>query len=257
MKDREGGGGENINPCLLIPIYDNEDTIEGVVESLASHGLPCLIVDDGSSLATREVLAKIDATHSWVQVEHLPRNGGRGVALTAGYREAARRGFTHVLQLDADGQHAAEDVPAMLAAAAACPRAMILGDPQFDESAPPARRYGRQISRFWVWVETCSFAIHDPLCGFRCLPLAPVVTLLDRVRCGARMEFDVALLVRLAWTGVPVRNVPTQVVYFEGGVSHFDVLWDNLRISGSHTRLVLAMLLRLPLLILRRLRGAS
>jgi len=241
-----------LRPCLLITIYDNRDTIRGVVESLARFDLPCLIVDDGSGPETREVLAELAYAHTWVDVERLPVNSGRGAALELGYRSAARRGFSHAIQLDADGQHTAADIPAFLDAAAQEPKAMILGDPQFDASAPAERRYGRQISRFWVWVETFSFAIHDPLCGFRCLPLGPTIELLDRVGCGKRMEFDTAILVRLFWVGVPVRNLPTRVIYFEDGLSHFDLLWDNVRISLMHTRLVLAMLLRLPLLWMGR-----
>ncbi len=235
-----------LRPCLLIPIYDNRDTIRDVVESLAGFGLPCLIVDDGSGPETREVLAELVDAYPWVQVERLPVNAGRGAALERGYRSAAGRGFTHVIQLDADGQHAAADIPAFIESAREKPEAMVLGDPQFDASAPAGRRYGRQISRFWVWVETFSFDIHDPLCGFRCLPLRPLIETLDRVSCGKRMEFDAAILVRLYWAGVPVCNLPTCVAYFEDGLSHFDLLWDNVRISLMHTRLVLAMLLRLP-----------
>jgi hypothetical protein len=129
----------------------------------------------------------------------------------------------------------------------------VLGAPIFDASAPRSRLVGRRVSRFWVHVETLSLAIHDPLCGFRCLPLAPTVDLLSRVTLGDRMEFDPEIAVRLVWDGLPVANIPTRVTYFPGGLSHFDPLGDNFRISWAHTRLVVGMLRRrLPLARARR-----
>ena len=100
-----------MNPCVLIPIYDHKDPIRGVVESLVPHGLPCLIVDDGSDAATRSVLSELEAEFDLVSVRRRERNGGRGAALKTGYRWAAERGFSHVVQVDADGQHLARDVP--------------------------------------------------------------------------------------------------------------------------------------------------
>jgi glycosyltransferase involved in cell wall biosynthesis len=228
-----------VKPCLLIPIYNHGGTIAEVVASLAYLDLPCLIVDDGSDAETRAELDRLERRHAWVEVLRLPRNGGRGVALKAGYRHAAARGMTHTLQLDADGQHAAADVPQFLKSAKENPAALVLGEPIFDESAPKSRLYGRKLSQWLVWLETWSFAIHDPLYGFRCFPLAPTVALLDAVATGDRMDFDVDVAVRLAWAGVPIENVPTRVVYHEGGISHFQLFYDNVRLVALHTRLVL------------------
>jgi hypothetical protein len=137
------------------------------------------------------------------------------------------------------------------------PGALLLGSPIYDDTAPVARRYGRWLSRFWVWVETCSLEIADPLCGMRCLPLAETLRLLDRVPCGDRMEFDPELSVRLVWAGTRAVNVPTRVRYPEGGISHFDVLRDNARISWLHTRLFFQMLPRSPRLLARQLGGSA
>jgi len=240
-----------VNPGLLIPIYNHGSTIASVVEGLAPLGLRCLIVDDGSDEATRRVLRDLDARYEWVRVERRSPNAGRGSALRFGYRLASELGHTHAMQLDADGQHDPADVPTFLEAARRHPDAQVLGSPIFDGSAPAARRYGRWLSRFWVWLETCSLEIADPLCGMRCLPLGPTLRVLDASRCGDRMDFDPELVVRLAWAGVPAVNVPVRVRYFEAGISHFDVFRDNLRMTWLHARLCLETLPRLGRLLAR------
>lgn len=244
-----------MNPCLLIPIYNHKDTIRDVLGSLAYVGLPCLVIDDGSDEATRRVLDGAAREFPWVSVERLPRNRGRGAALRHGYRLARQRGYSHAVQLDADGQHDAADVPKLLEAAKQHPHALVLGAPVFDATAPRSRLVGRRISRFWVHVETLSLAIRDPLCGFRCMPLAPTVDLLSRTTLGDRMEFDPEIAVRLVWDGVAVANVPTRVRYFVDGLSHFHPLRDNALISWAHTRLVFGTLRRLPRLLARRRRS--
>jgi glycosyltransferase involved in cell wall biosynthesis len=246
-----------VNPCLLIPIYNHPDTIGEVVSGLESLRLPCLIVDDGSDRATRAVLADLDAKHEWVRVVHRDENGGRGAALRTGYQRAAELGHSHAIQLDADGQHATADLPGVIDAVRRRPEALVLGAPHFDESAPTSRRYGRLISKLWVWIETCSGEIHDPLCGLRGIPLEATIRVFDRVACGDRMDFDPEIAVRLVWAGTPVVNVPVGVRYFADGVSHFDLWRDNLRISWLHTRLFAGMLLRLPGLVARRFRSAA
>ena len=116
-----------MNPCLLIPIYDHKDPIGGVVASLAGHGLRCFIVDDGSDEATQEVLRALEAANSWVRIYRRKHNGGRGAALKTGYRLAAQSGFSHAIQLDADGQHDAADVPRFLEEIERDPSALVLG----------------------------------------------------------------------------------------------------------------------------------
>jgi glycosyltransferase involved in cell wall biosynthesis len=241
-----------VNPCLLITIYNHGDSIGAVLEALAPLDLPCLVIDDGSDEATGKVLDQLDSAHPWVRLERCSRNGGRGAALKIGYRLADRLGYTHAVQIDADGQHSTDDVPLLLDAARRSPDAVVLGFPVFGADAPRSRRYGHWLSRFWVWLETCSFAIRDPLCGLRCMPLAATVRVIERVRCGDHMEFDPEITVRLAWEGVPVVNIPTRVRYFSGGISHFRLFRDNARITWLHTRLFLGMLPRAPRLVARR-----
>jgi hypothetical protein len=146
---------------------------------------------------------------------------------------------------DADGQHAVEDVPRLLEAARADPRALVLGQPFFDDSAPNVRRRARLISRFWTDIETCGRVIEDPLCGFRVYPIEAALRSGAR---GNRMDFDPEIAVRMSWLGCPVVNVRTRVRYLsaeEGGVSHFRMFRDNVLISWCHTRLVTLALFRL------------
>ncbi|BAN27567.1 glycosyltransferase family 2 protein [Caballeronia insecticola] len=242
--------GASVRTCIVIPIYNHKDAIGGTLARLAVHGLPMFVVDDGSDEATQAVLAQLAAHYAeQMTLLRLPENGGKGAAVMAGLRAARRAGYTHALQIDADGQHDANDVPAFLAAARAEPDAVILGRPVYDESVPKSRLYGRYVTHVWVWIETLSFTIRDSMCGFRLYPLDAVCALIDSVRLGTRMDFDIEILVRLHWRRVAFRTVPTRVTYATDGVSHFDVLWDNVRISASHTRLVCGMLLRLPMLL--------
>jgi glycosyltransferase involved in cell wall biosynthesis len=241
-----------LNPCLLIPIYDHKDQIRAVLDSLAGFGFDCIVIDDGSGIETRMVLDAAEKDFNWLEVYHRDFNGGRGAALTSGYRLAAKRGFTHAIQLDADGQHDARDVPRFVEAIKANPDALVLGTPIFDETVPKSRLYGRQLSRFMVWATTLSMDVSDPLCGFRGIPLAPTLSLLEQVKMGHHMEFDPQLVIQLYWRGVPVLNLPTKVVYDAAGLSHFDFVRDNLRLIGVYAQALGGMLLRSPGLLARR-----
>lgn len=240
-------------PLVVIPVYDHEHAIGAMVDGVRAEGQTCLLVDDGSRPSCAAVLRQL-AAHEGVQLLRLEVNQGKGGAMMAGFREAARLGASHVLQIDADGQHETAEIPRFLAASAAEPGAVILGTPRYDASVPKARLYGRYLTHVWIWVNTLSLSIRDSMCGFRVYPLAPVLALIDAETIGKRMDFDPEILVRLHWRGVPMRNLETPVHYPSDGVSHFDVWRDNLRISRLHARLFFGMLLRLPQLLLRTLR---
>jgi glycosyltransferase involved in cell wall biosynthesis len=247
----------SFSPCFIVPVYNHGATVGATVAALATHGLPIYLVDDGSEAATAAVLDRLAASEARVRLVRRAANGGKGAAVMSGMRAAFADGHSHALQVDADGQHSLADIPGFLAAAAEAPFALICGVPEYDASIPKGRLYGRYATHVWVWIETLSFAIEDSMCGFRVYPLAPVRGLIDQVHLGTRMDFDIEILVRLFWRGVPIINRPTRVIYPEGGVSHFRVLRDNLGISWLHTRLVFGMLWRLPMLLARRLGGAS
>jgi len=238
----------------VIPVYNHGEAIAAVVRAIRAHGLPVLLVDDGSSASCAAVLDALSAApaESGVHLLRLPVNQGKGGAVMAGLRAAQQRGWSHALQIDADGQHDASDIPRFAAAAVAQPDHFICGCPIYDESVPKARLYGRYATHVWVWINTLSLAIRDSMCGFRVYPLAAVVPLIDSVHIGRRMDFDVEVAVRLFWRGVPVVNLPTKVSYPSDGVSHFRALHDNVLISWMHTRLFFGMLVRLPLLLWRK-----
>lgn len=236
---------------VVIPVFDHEHAIGEVVARIRRHDVPCLLVDDGSRASCAAVLDRL-ATQDGVSLLRLPVNQGKGGAVMAGLREAARLGYSHALQIDADGQHDANDVPRFVAEGQAHPGHVVIGRPLFDASVPKARLYGRYATHVWVWINTLSFEIIDSMCGFRVYPLAPTLALLDRVHIGRRMDFDTEVLVRLYWDGLRIRNVDTRVHYPSDGVSHFQVWRDNVLITAMHTRLFFGMLWRLPRLLARK-----
>ena len=241
------------NPCFVIPVFDHWKRMRGMVESLSEHGLGIYIVDDGSNDETRSVLNSLAQEFRSVRLFRLPENVGKGAAVIHGMLKAFEDGCSHALQIDADGQHDVRDVPRFLQLAEANPEALICGAPIYDASIPKKRLYGRYITHFWVCVETLSFRIRDSMCGFRLYPLKSACGLIGRVNLPKRMNFDIEILVRMAWEGVPMESVPTRVVYPPDGLSHFDMLRDNIRISLTHVRLFAGMLFRLPVLLFRKI----
>jgi predicted LPLAT superfamily acyltransferase len=234
--------------CVIVPVYNHGTPLRVTAARLAEHGVPMIIVDDGSDAATKDAIAAVAARHT-VQVITLPLNGGKGAAVMAGLRSAAATGYTHAVQVDADGQHDLEDLPTLLAAARSRPEALICGEPRFDTSAPKSRLVGRKLTSFWVCVETLSRTMPDTMCGFRVYPLAATIAVLDSARLGSRMDFDIEIAVRLRWADVPLIPIPTNVVYPADGTSNFRLVRDNWSITKLHTRLVFGMLARLPKLL--------
>lgn len=230
-------------PCVIIPTYNNPDTVRQVVMDCRAHLQDIFVVDDGSDAPGREAVEAL-GTEGLAQVAHRRHNGGKGAAVKDALRLAADAGYSHALQLDADNQHAIDDIPRFIEAALAQPAAVILGAPIFDDSVPTGRRVGRLISVWWVHLETGGRVIEDPLCGFRVYPLEATLRALPG---SDFMDFDPELAVRLVWAGVPVVNLSTRVHYpsaEEGGVSNFHMVRDNIRISWMHTRLVCIAIFR-------------
>ncbi len=242
----------NFSPCVLIPCYNHGAMMPRVLARLEPFNLPCIVVDDGSDSSTRQELERLAAEIASLTLIRLPQNAGKGAAVIRGLQAAAQAGFSHAVQVDADGQHAIEDIPQLLALAQKHPEALISGQPVYDDSIPRSRLYGRWITHVWVWIETLSLQLKDSMCGFRVYPLAPTLRLAKRVTLGKRMDFDTEVMVRLYWQGNASYFVPTRVTYPPDGVSHFDAFRDNCRISLMHTHLFLGMLPRIPSLLFRR-----
>jgi len=239
-------------PCVVIPVYDHAHAIAVVVESVRTQGFPVLLVDDGSHEACARELQRLAALPGVSLIRH-PVNRGKGAAVCTGLFAAQAQGFTHAVQIDADGQHTLADVRRFVEESRAYPESVICGRPVFDDSIPRSRYYGRYLTHGMVWLETLSFEILDSMCGFRVYPLKSTIELLRTNSVGARMDFDTEILVRLYWRAVRTRWLSTRVSYPLDGVSHFRLFFDNARMTGLHIRLTAGMLLRLPLLIGRKL----
>ncbi|WP_318522890.1 glycosyltransferase family 2 protein [Photobacterium leiognathi] len=239
------------NPCFLIPCYNHGATVPAVIDALTSYDFPIIIVDDGSELATRKILSE-QAKRPNIIIVTLPKNQGKGGAVIAGIKQADLLGFSHALQIDADGQHDLAALPKLLEASQAHPEALISGQPIYDDSVPKSRLYGRYATHIWVWIETLSFNIKDSMCGFRSYPIRPIVNVINHNKLGLRMDFDTEIMVRFYWDNGDIRFIDTKVIYPENGISHFDALWDNVKISWMHTKLFFGMLPRIPKLIKRK-----
>jgi len=239
---------------VLIPSYNSGTLVLRTAREAMSRWAPVWVVIDGSTDGTAEDLQALAATDPRLRVLVLASNQGKGAALLYGLLQARREGFTHALTMDADGQHPASHVAAFITASQRAPDAVVLGVPQFDESAPALRRRGRRISNWWANLETLGAGVKDSLFGFRVYPIAPLVDIMQSRRWMRRFDFDPEAAVRLVWAGVPPLNLPAPVKYLtaaEGGVSHFNYLRDNVLLTGMHVRLMVEFVLRLPFLLLR------
>jgi glycosyltransferase involved in cell wall biosynthesis len=229
-----------------VPVYNHAATVGDVVRALHDLALPVILIDDGSDAECAAVLDALTATQTAsTSLLRLPTNSGKGSAVIAGLREAHARGYSHALQLDADGQHDTATLPAFLDAMHHAPQAVIASFPCYDIDIPASRLFGRYATHIWVWINTLSGRIRDSMCGLRLYPLAATLPILDTMPSQSRMEFDTEILVRLDWAGVPIRNLPVPVRYPPDGVSHFRLWRDNARISWMHARLFFGMLRRL------------
>jgi 1-acyl-sn-glycerol-3-phosphate acyltransferase len=231
-------------PAILIPNHNHKEAIVPLLDRLAVYGVDCLIVDDGSESGTQQVLEQQAAKRKWVRILRRPQQGGKGAAVMDGLRFLHRAGYTHAVQMDADGQHDSADVPKFLRESEANPTTLILGKPEYGPDVPRIRLAGRQLSRVLVWLETFSFAISDPLLGFRVYPIEQTIELMGRISLGKRMDFDPEVVVRLKWDGMPVRNISTRVSYPPNGFSNFRFVADNASMVALHCKLLLHMVVR-------------
>ena len=238
--------------CAIVPVYRHEKASRHVVKSLAALNIPVILVDDGNTPEGHEILESIAREFPGVELITHKSNLGKGAAMRTGMEAAVVAGFTHALQVDADGQHDLSVIPFFINEAKEHPDDLICGYPEYDESVPKAREQGRKITNFWVAIETLSLKIPDAMCGFRVYPLKTSWPVMKRL-CNKRMGFDIEMIVKLSWAGVKMRFFPVKVHYPKDGISNFRMFHDNVVISMTHTMLCIGMVLRLPLIIWRRL----
>ncbi len=240
---------------VLIPSYNPGPKVYETVRGALRHWSPVWVVVDGSGDGTAEGLRALAGEEPDLRVIVLERNVGKGAAVLHGVRLAAAEGFTHALTMDSDGQHPAASIPGFMAASIARPRAVVLGVPVFDASAPALRVNGRKVSNGLANVETVGLGIADSLYGFRVYPIADLIAVMRMQPWMRRFDFDPEAAVRLVWRGLTPVNIPAPVRYLkpeEGGVSHFNYLRDNLLLSWMHLRLMVEFVIRLPFLLWRR-----
>jgi glycosyltransferase involved in cell wall biosynthesis len=243
---------------VLIPSYNTGPRVLDTVREARKRWAPVWVIVDGSTDGTGDSLQAEAARDPGLEVFVLPKNSGKGAAVLHGLREAHRRGFTHALTMDADGQHPADHIPRFMALSHDHPDAVVLARPVFDATVPAERLHGRKISNFWANLETLWLGIDDSLFGFRVYPIAPLVHIMDRTRFMRHFDFDPEAAVRLVWAGHRPLCPPAPCLYIspaDGGVSHFHYLRTNAVLAWMHVRLILGFVPRLPrLLWLRRQR---
>ena len=238
--------------CVLIPYYNHPDAIGSVVNQLLPYSLNIIIVDDGSGAQAKQSLLPLIQLPG-VQLVTRIHNGGKGAAVISGMREALKQGYTHVLQVDADGQHDLTKIPELIQLSEHNPGAIISGMPLYDETVPTNRKLWRYATHILVWIHTLSFEVKDSMCGFRIYPLRKTLEVIDsRGKFGQRMDFDIEILVRSQWAGLRVKQIPVGVRYPIDGVSHFQLFNDNFLITKMHFRLFFGMLINSPKLLFRK-----
>ncbi|WP_334127599.1 glycosyltransferase family 2 protein [Sneathiella sp.] len=244
----------SISLAAVVPSYNHYRHIGTVVGALTARGLRVFIIDDGSVEPAKSAISGLHDPKGGVTVHRRDENGGKGVAVMEGFRLAAADGFTHVLQIDADGQHDLNALPAIIEIARIHPNSLVSGEPVYDFTVPLSRKFGRWITHLWVWLETLSTEITDSMCGYRVYPLARTLEVMESEPVGHYMDFDTEIMVRLHWRGTRVRMLPVLVTYPRDNISNFRLGADNWLITKMHTRLVFGMLRRLPELLERRRR---
>lgn len=241
------------NPCILIPCYKHGKKLGNTLESLRFLGLPVIVVDDGNPEEEASLINNaINSYLGEVEIVRLPVNSGKGDAVIRGAELAARLGYSHFLQIDADGQHDALDASKFLILGKEFPSDLISGKPVFDDSVPCSRQIGRYLTHIWVYIETLSFQIKDSFCGFRLYPTKTFLDIVKKEHVGKRMDFDIEIMVRFFWRGLRVQFIPTKVIYPKDGSSNFDLLADNWRITKMHSRLFFESLRHWPVLLSKK-----
>lgn len=236
--------------CIVVPTYNNANTLAAVLDGLLKYTDRIIVVNDGSTDRTTEILETFSIT-----VVSYEKNRGKGYALRSGFKKAIELGYDYAITIDSDGQHFVEDLPEFIRALQLHQNAIIIGARNMDQSSVPGKSsFGNKFSNFWFWVET-GLRMPDTQSGFRLYPVRALqpIALITR-----KYEFEIEVLVRAAWSGIEVTSVPIKVFYADKAVrvSHFRPFTDFARISVLNIVLVtIALLYIKPRDFFRSLKG--
>ena len=224
---------EKSGVCVIIPTYNNEKTLAGVIADVSAFTDHIIVVNDGSTDQTGDIINSFP----FVQQAGYQKNVGKGWALRKGFEHAIQQGYRYAISIDSDGQHFAKDLPQFLHKLEEAPGSIIIGARNMDqETVPGGSSFGNRFSNFWFRLET-GISCPDTQSGYRLYPLDPLKQMKFFTR---KYEFEIEVLVRLAWRGIPVHSVPVTVYYApkEVRISHFRPYKDFARISLLNTVLV-------------------
>ena len=222
-------------PLIIVPFYNHLHCFQKIAEHYADTKHPVLVINDGSSESETEGVKKLANKYHFNYLE-LPQNSGKGAAVITALKWAFSNGYTHAVQIDADGQHNYKDIPDFIRLSQKHPKCIINGTPIYDESVPKSRLYGRKVTNFWVWIETGGANIQDAMCGFKVFPLTQMEPILPLIYF-KRMGFDIEILVKSYLNGIDIVPYPTKIIYPKDGLSHFKGFADNMQIALTHTML--------------------
>ena len=240
---------KNLKCVVIIPTYNNALTISKVISDVKEYASDIIVVNDGSTDNTRDILVGIEG----IKVIDYTVNKGKGYALKSGLSKAYEWGFRYAITIDSDGQHYADDIPVFIDRIEEVPDSLLIGARNLTaDNMPSKNTFANKFSNFWYKVETGK-KLSDTQSGYRLYPLSKIQNIHFITH---RYEFEVEIIVRAAWRGVNVENIPIKVYYApeEERVSHFRPLQDFTRISILNTVLVtFALLFYYPWKFLRSL----
>lgn len=226
---------DKINGCVIIPTYNNVRTLERVINGVLDlvPGKNVIVVNDGCTDGSELILSKYE---DLVYLIKNDTNRGKGYSLNRGLKKAIELGFENAITIDSDGQHFPNDILVIIHAAIDNPDSVIMGSRNMSQEGVPSKSsFGNKFSNFWFKLETTQ-SLPDTQTGFRLYPLKPLKGMKFFT---TKFEYEIEIIVRLAWKNIQFVPVSIQVLYDkEERVSHFRPGKDFLRISILNTVLV-------------------
>jgi len=240
---------QKLGCCVIIPTYNNSQTLKFVIEDVHQYISDIIVVNDGATDSTKNILT--DSSDLTV-IDYL-HNRGKGFAIRMGFKQAMKMGFRYAITLDSDGQHKGEDIRVFLDKIQQTPDSLIVGSRLLrQENMPNGSTFANNFSNFWFRLQT-GVNMPDTQSGFRLYPLHRMAGISFITN---RYEAELEILVRSAWRGINICNVPISVYYPppENRISHFRPYRDFIRISVLNTFFtIIAFVYAYPVKLLSKL----